>query len=138
MAGMRRFDCISWVHLLVADSIQVKRIDKSDYINCYKYSVHPCILIGHLAVDKRFQRRGVGHFLLSIAVGLAIDGPMGCRYLSVDPKSEAIEFYQDSGFRFMETSSKKQNQGCTLICIRLLNGSSIKNRPGEGRNLREA
>lgn len=94
---------------LVADSVQVSRIDRSDCMNGYRYSVYPCLLIGRLAVDSRFQRSGVGNFLLSIAIGLAIDGPIGCRYLSVDSKVDALAFYQDAGFRFMERQASKQN-----------------------------
>jgi GNAT superfamily N-acetyltransferase len=93
---------------LVADSVQVKRIDRSDYMNGYRYSVYPCLLIGRLAVDSRFQRSGVGNFLLSLALGLAIDGPIGCRYLSVDSKVDAVTFYQDAGFRFMEKQASRQ------------------------------
>jgi predicted GNAT family N-acyltransferase len=115
---------------LAADSVQVKRIDRSDHMNGYRYSVYPCLLIGRLAVDIRFQRNGVGNFLLLLALGLAIDGPIGCRYLSVDSKVDAVTFYQNAGFRFMERQASKQYPRMYLNVCKIIEkirqrGSSI-------------
>jgi ribosomal protein S18 acetylase RimI-like enzyme len=99
-------------------------------MNGYRYSVYPCLLIGRLAVDIRFQRNGVGNFLLLLALGLAIDGPIGCRYLSVDSKVDAVTFYQNAGFRFMERQASKQYPRMYLNVCKIIEkirqrGSSI-------------
>jgi len=92
---------------LTADSIRVKtdKLDKSQIIEDCEYPAYPCILIARLAIDKKVQKHGLGEFLLLLAIGLALDGPLGCRYLSVDPKPKALEYYKKFGFGFW-TSSK--------------------------------
>jgi GNAT superfamily N-acetyltransferase len=94
---------------LAADSIRVKKdkLDGSQIIEDCEYPAYPCILIARLAIDKKVQKRGIGGFLLLLAIGLALDGPLGCRYLSVDPKQEALEYYKKFGFGFW-TSSKRR------------------------------
>ena len=60
-----------------------------------------------MAVDKRLQGRGIGSLLLSLAVGFALEGPLGCRYLSVDPKENAAKFYEKFGFRYWTKSKSR-------------------------------
>ncbi len=86
---------------LTADFVQVRlpkkegkgkhelNLDPSQLITDCDYPAYPCILIARLAVDKRLHESGIGSHLLSLAIGFALDGPLGCRYLSVDPKEES-------------------------------------------------
>jgi GNAT superfamily N-acetyltransferase len=73
---------------MAADSVQAKKdkLDPSQIIDDCEYPVYPCILIARLAVDKKLHGYGVGSYLLSLAVGYAMESPLGCRYLAVDPK----------------------------------------------------
>jgi GNAT superfamily N-acetyltransferase len=91
---------------MAADSVQVKRdkLDPSQLIDDCEYPAYPCILIARLAVDRRLHGYGVGSYLLSLAIGYAMDSPLGCRYLAVDPKEDALGFYERFGFRFWTKS----------------------------------
>jgi predicted N-acetyltransferase YhbS len=63
------------------------------------YKEYPAIKIARLAVDKKYERRGVGRFLLLIAVGKAFDiaNEVGCRFITVDSKPDSIGFYKKGG-----------------------------------------
>ena len=37
----------------------------------------------------------------------ALEGPLGCRYISVDPKETALEFYEKIGFRYWTKSKRR-------------------------------
>jgi GNAT superfamily N-acetyltransferase len=92
-----------------ADSVQVKRdkLDPSQIIDDCEYPAYPCILIARLAVDKRLHGYGIGSYLVSLAIGYALESPLGCRYLAVDPKDDAIEFYERIGFKFWTRSRRR-------------------------------
>ncbi len=94
---------------LTADSIRVKKdkLDTSQIIEGCEYPAYPCILIARLAIDKKVQKNSIGNFLILLVIGLALDGPLGCRYLSVDPKPDAVEYYRKFGFGFW-TSNKRR------------------------------
>lgn len=94
---------------MAADSVQVKRdkLDQSQIIDECEYPAYPCILIARLAVDKKLHGYGVGSYLLSLAIGYAMESPLGCRYLAVDPKDGALKFYEKFGFRFWTKSQRR-------------------------------
>jgi GNAT superfamily N-acetyltransferase len=102
-------DRIAGFITLSADSIRIDKdkLDPGQVIDDCEYPAYPCILIARLAVDKRLQARGVGSYLLSLAIGFALDGPLGCRYLSVDPKENAVGFYEKVGFRYWTKSKRR-------------------------------
>lgn len=64
------------------------------------YSHIPVVLLVRLAVDQRFQRRGVGQQLLAHALNqaLRIQAAMGCRGVIVDAYPSAVSWYQKYGF----------------------------------------
>lgn len=88
---------------LVADTIQVKVVEKDDGLDDYDYSKYPAIKIARLAVDKSVQKKGVGKFLLFWALGKVyeISKEIGCRYITVDSKHESIEFYKKHDFKLV-------------------------------------
>lgn len=43
----------------------------------------------------------------ALAIGYAMDSPLGCRYLVVDPKEGALGFYERFGFRFWTKSRRR-------------------------------
>lgn len=69
-----------------------------------KHSPHipiPCVLLGRLAVDKRYQSRGLGGDLLLNALirCKALAGMLGVAFVVVDAKDEAAKrFYEQYGF----------------------------------------
>lgn len=86
---------------LVTDTIEVKLVDEDDGVDDYPYQRYPAIKIARLAVDKRYERRGVGRFLLLAAVGKVyqISKDIGCRYITLDSKRESMGFYERFGFK---------------------------------------
>lgn len=96
-------------YTLTTDIIEVKHVEEKQRWGGYKYSRYPAIKLARLAVDARFERRGVGRLLLSAAVGIAWDVSkyVGCRYITVDAKQEAIEFYEKHGFIIVEQTRSK-------------------------------
>ncbi len=89
---------------LVTDTLEVKVVDEQDGIKGYPYHKYPCVRIARLAVDKTFERRGIGRFLMLAAIGMAIDvsSKIGCRYITVDSKPESVGFYEKHGFKLIE------------------------------------
>ena len=88
---------------LLADTIQVKSIDEVDCVEGYGYKKYPAIKLARLAVDKKFEKRGIGSFLLLVSIGKAISicDSIGCRYITVDSKKEAIRFYEKYEFTML-------------------------------------
>lgn len=86
---------------LVADTIGVQLIHENERVGDYQYAKYPAIKIGRIAVDRNFERKGIGRFLLLAAVGkaLSISNDIGCRYITVDSKPDAVGFYKKYNFR---------------------------------------
>jgi ribosomal protein S18 acetylase RimI-like enzyme len=67
-----------------------------------RYPTVPAIRIGRLAVDQRFQGRGLGAALLADAATRALKADAAAFTLLVDAKSDqAVAFYQRFGFRIL-------------------------------------
>lgn len=70
----------------------------------------PVILIGRLAVDRRFAGHGLGASLLQHAVlkGLEASRIVGARALTVDARDDDAErFYRKFGFATMPPTDKR-------------------------------
>ena len=61
----------------------------------------PILRLGRLAVDNRYQGRGIGKQLLRHAFFLALQqrDTVGCVGVVIDAKTEAVEYYKKFGFR---------------------------------------
>lgn len=89
---------------LVADTLEVEAVDKDDKIDGYLYRKYPAVKIARFAVDRRFEKMGVGRYMLLAAIGKAISvsNDIGCRYITVDSKPESTGFYEKHGFKMVE------------------------------------
>ena len=96
-------------YTLTTDIIEVKHVEEAHQWDGYKHKKYPAIKLARLAVDSGFERKGVGGLLLSAAVSIAwdISKYVGCRYITVDAKQEAIEFYEKQGFIIVEKNRFK-------------------------------
>jgi GNAT superfamily N-acetyltransferase len=64
-----------------------------------RYPVLPAALIGRLAIDRRFQRRGLASALLADGAKRVLNGDMKAFALIVEAKDESTAaFYQRQGF----------------------------------------
>lgn len=86
---------------LVNDCIETKAIDASDGDHGYPYAKYPAMKIARLATHDDFRGRDIGtNMLLKILVIFCrISGYVGCRFMTVDSKPEAVGFYQKFGFK---------------------------------------
>jgi ribosomal protein S18 acetylase RimI-like enzyme len=67
-----------------------------------RYPTVPAVRIGRLAVDQRFQGRGLGAALLADAAARALKADAAAFTLLVDAKNDqAVAFYKRFGFRLL-------------------------------------
>ena len=85
---------------LVNDTISTTKIREEDKKPGYSYSRYPALKIARLATDTRFQRQGIGTYMLylTIAIAYRISHYSGCKYITVDSKRESALFYEQFGF----------------------------------------
>ncbi|MGB9941101.1 GNAT family N-acetyltransferase [Methanosarcina sp.] len=107
---------------LATDTIGTKEIYVSDGLKRYKYSKYPGIKIARLAVDSRFEKRGIGTYLLFAGIGkaLSICNSVGCRYILVDSKKESSASMKNMVSSLQRKIRKKISLRCILTCSQLL------------------
>ena len=81
---------------ITPDTLHKGRIDISDKLNDYPYQKYPAVKLARLAVDYRYQHRGLGKALMREFFYTAhqIAKIEGSRFITVDAKTEAKTFYQ--------------------------------------------
>ena len=91
---------------LAADTIETKSV--TDGMESYQYRKYPAVKIARLAIDSRFERHGIGTFLMKIILAqtVSICENIGCRYLLVDSKLESTGFYEKFEFKVAEKNKK--------------------------------
>lgn len=112
---------------LSADSVGAPKLRREDVVrkkssDSPAYSVLPCVLIGRLAVAKKYERQGIGKYILNWAIGLitnVVCKSVGCRYITVDPKTESLQFYTESGLGFTQMEAFKPGRPETRYYINL-------------------
>ena len=74
--------------------------DKQKKLGIDSYGHIPALLISLLAVDERYENRGIGSFLVQYAQNLAADvaADMGCRVVLVNSEFDVVEFYKKLKF----------------------------------------
>jgi GNAT superfamily N-acetyltransferase len=95
-------------YTLIADTIEAKTV--TDGLEYYEYRKYPGVKIARLAVDSRFERRGIGTYLLLAAIGktLSVCESIGCRYILVDSKKNSLGFYQKNEFKLVENYKNRE------------------------------
>jgi len=88
------------------DSIKKQKVDDRD---SFEISNIPCYKIARLAVDREYQRKGIGETLLYDCVYHAkeLSKQIGCRLVTVDSKPDAVDFYLKKQFKM---TAKQQKQ----------------------------
>jgi ribosomal protein S18 acetylase RimI-like enzyme len=72
-----------------------------------RYPTLPAVRIGRLAVDERFQRRGLGEALLMNAADRTLRADAAAFTLLVDAKNDrAVGFYRRYGFRALTSQPR--------------------------------
>ncbi|MGP0073045.1 MAG: GNAT family N-acetyltransferase [Bryobacteraceae bacterium] len=87
-------------YTIAAASIPLVELPREEAKRLPRYPTLPAVRIGRLAVDQRFQGRGLGGALLIDAARRSSQSPPAVYALLVDAKSDqAVAFYQRFGFR---------------------------------------
>lgn len=89
-------------YTLSAASIPLVDLPPDEAKRLPRYPTLPAVRIGRLAVDQRFQRRGLGELMLMNAVHRTVQDAAAAFALLVDAKNDqAAAFYQRYGFRMI-------------------------------------
>ncbi|MDF3822925.1 GNAT family N-acetyltransferase [Leptospira sp. 96542] len=77
-----------------------------------QYKTYPAVLIGRLATHNEHTGLGYGRLVLDLLKNWFItNNKTGCRFLVVDARSDAVEFYKKSGFEdYPEESPNSKNK----------------------------
>lgn len=84
----------------IADTLNREHVNETDRVEGYTYSKYSCIKLARLAVDKRYQKQGIGKELMIYVFAIArkIVNYDGGKSLTVDAKNSAVDFYRKFGF----------------------------------------
>lgn len=91
---------VAGYYTLSSASIPITDLSPEETKRLPRYPSVPAVCIGRLAVDRRFQGRGLGAALVADAADKVLDAPPAAFALLVDAKNEgAVKFYERLGFR---------------------------------------
>jgi ribosomal protein S18 acetylase RimI-like enzyme len=94
-------------YTLSASSIPIVDLPPEETKRLPRYPTLPAIRIGRLAVDRRFQGRGVGAAMLMNAAHRSLQADAAAYTLLVDAKNDrAVAFYQHHGFRSLTSQPR--------------------------------
>lgn len=98
-------------YTLFAASVPITGLPPEDIKRLPRYPTVPAVRIGRLAVDKRFQGRGLGAAMLADAAAKAVQADIAAFMLIVDARNEEavsfyLSFYQRYGFRLVAGSRR--------------------------------
>ena len=87
-----------------ADSIKLEQEEKQNESNLDKKRIkeYPAIKIGRLGVSVRYQKKGLGRFILLWAIGHIeenLSKNIGVRFVTVDSYPDRIPWYERQGFK---------------------------------------
>ncbi len=106
-------------YTLSCSSVTATEYVKSNFHRNKQYEDYPAILIGRLAISKKYENKGFGSFLLDSIKRKAIDNQgFAGRFLILDAKKEAVDFYKKNHFDFW--TKEDQNEDTRLMYFDLL------------------
>ena len=96
---------------LLSDSLRIRETDLERVFvdKGILYKSLPALKIGRLCVDERFANRGIGTIItkFSISLGFDMSKTIGCRFIVLDSKREAMNFYKKLDFRILKEEEKE-------------------------------
>lgn len=97
---------------LLADAIRVHgtRLGQSFLDKGVEYKTLPALKVGRLCVSKDYARRGIGTLTTDFAIKKLVEineqVAVGCRFLIVDAKKDAVHFYKKMDFAVLKAREK--------------------------------
>ena len=93
-------NAIAGYYTLSATNVPANELPPEVLKRLPRYPILPAALVGRLAVDQNFHRKGLGSVLLADAALRVLKGDMKAFAVIVDAKDEnAVTFYRAQGFR---------------------------------------
>jgi GNAT superfamily N-acetyltransferase len=93
-------NAIAGYYTLSATNVPANELPPEVLKRLPRYPILPAALVGRLAVDQNFHRKGLGSVLLADAALRVLKGDMKAFAVVVDAKDEnAVTFYRLQGFR---------------------------------------
>lgn len=95
---------------LLCSEIKIEDCQRPEDCVGMRYDSYPAVKIARLAVDNELKGNGLGTNLVDFSVSLVqkiIMPKVGCRFLVVDSKKEAVKFYLQAGFTLLNTETNK-------------------------------
>lgn len=90
---------VAGFYTLSACQIHLEDVDEATRKKLPRYPVVPAVRLGRLAIDRRFQGRGLGSALIADAAMRAMRSDIAAAFLVVEAKDEtAAAFYRHHGF----------------------------------------
>jgi predicted GNAT family N-acyltransferase len=101
---------IAYITLMCAEVALAKTYQIPDKAGADHYDFQPAIRIARLAVADTERGNGYGRTLVELAIDIAlyqIQPVAGCRFLILDAKKKSIIFYENLGFRLLDTAANR-------------------------------
>jgi len=101
------------------------------------YNSQPGVKIARLAIHKDCQGNGYGGDLVSFAISMVVDGVMpviGCRFMIVDSKPDAVGKYEEWGFTMLDTADNRASEHPLLYLDlhKLVQGDEFRGQMSSG------
>jgi len=104
---------------LVASEVEcASNTELDDCESANAYESMPGVKIARLALHKDCRGIGYGYFMYQSALSIIINKVMphiGCRFLIVDSKPEAVNIYERWGFTFLDTDDNRASDTPVLF-----------------------
>ena len=115
---VKKDDAIVGFFTLIADSIQTNQVVSGEFPD-YCYGKLPAVKIARLATHMRFERQGIGEFMINEAFmrAYSLTRHVGCCVITVDAKLNAIGFYEKYSFFRAKT---KSNHDTVIMYLNLI------------------
>lgn len=94
----REVPAIAGFYTLSMYSVNLSDVPSSMRKKIPKYPLVPAVLLGRLAVDCRYQKKGLGEDLLLDAMKRSLDNDIAWWAMVVHSKEESLSFYLKYGF----------------------------------------
>ena len=107
---------------ICTDAISLDETEKQSSFGKDKpYRDYPALKIARLATHKDYQKRGIGTYMVKLAIGkaLSLSTEMGCRFVTVDAYPKSYPFYKKFNFIDNLADKKKRHEPDDTISIRL-------------------
>lgn len=99
-------EVVGYISLMCAEVRLEDGYQIEDKAEANRYPYQPAIRIARLACCDEHRGKKIGKQLVEMAIGLVlltIVPHAGCRFIILDAKRKSVTFYQERGFRLLDT-----------------------------------